>query len=157
MMTMTIIQIAVALAPLILGSATGLATASGVKSAWYASLKKPTWMPPGAAFGPVWTVLYVLMGLAASRIYGKVGFGVSMVLFWVQLALNIAWSFLFFTKKSLRWALVDIVALWIVLAATVASFSRVDPLAAGLMMPYFAWTTFATALTAALYANNLHK
>lgn len=148
------INILVAIAPLLLGAATGLATRSDVDSPWYRSLRKPSWMPPRAAFGPVWTVLYVLMGLAAARVYAKAGPGPAMALFGAQLLLNIAWSFLFFKVKSLAWALADIWALWLVLAATVASFAGIDTVAAVMMLPYLAWTTLATALTWTLYSTN---
>jgi tryptophan-rich sensory protein len=142
------------LLPLLLGSWAGYATRAGGQSAWYLSLRKPSWNPPARVFGPVWTVLYIMMGLA-SWLAWRAGAGfVPMALYAVQLALNIAWSFLFFEARSLRWAALDIGALWVVLIATVAAFFRVDAWAGALMLPYAAWVTFATALTAALNARN---
>lgn len=146
-----------AIAPLLLGAAAGLATRTDIQSPWYQTLRKPAWMPPPAAFGPVWTILYVLMGIAAARVAAattKAGSGVALVLFGAQLVLNIAWSFLFFKAKSLPLALADIVALWFAVAATAAAFARIDAVAGVLMVPYVAWVTLATALTWTIYTTN---
>lgn len=142
--------------PLVLGTAVGLAVRADVQSAWYKSLEKPSWMPPAAAFGPVWTVLYVLMGLAAARVAMRAGPNRSgpLALFAVQLALNLAWSIVFFRWKNIRAALLNIVVLWGVLVTTTAAFASVDALAAGMMVPYVAWVTLATALTAEIWRRN---
>lgn len=140
--------------PLGLGGISGFLTRNETKGAWYASLKKPSWMPPRALFGPVWTVLYILMGIAAWRVWKAGGGEQPMVLYGIQLAMNIAWSFLFFNAKSLKWALFDVVALLGVLVATTTTFYRVDHVAGYLMLPYLAWVAFATALTANLYVSN---
>lgn len=145
--------IAVAI-PLGLGSLAGYMTRDGTTSAWYTSLRKPSWQPPGYLFGPVWTLLYVLMGVASWRVWKAGGGHLALAMYAVQLSLNIAWSFLFFRVHSLKWALLDIGALMGVLIATVSSFSRIDKVAGYLMMPYLAWVTFATALTVRLHALN---
>lgn len=143
--------------PVTLGFATGWSIRDETRGAWYMSLKKPTWQPPAYVFGPVWTVLYVLMGVAAWRVWRAGGRGHPMTLYATQLALNVAWSFLFFKAHNLEWALFDIVALLGVLVATTASFAEVDVVAGRLMVPYLAWVAFATMLTVTLYVKNRAK
>lgn len=143
--------------PVLLGAATGYLTRDDTKGEWYRSLRKPTWQPPSNVFAPVWTVLYVLMGVASWLVWRAGGGDHPMALYAVQLALNIAWSMLFFRAKSLSFALFDIVALWGVLLSTVLAFHKVDPMAGYLMLPYLAWVTFAAVLTATLYAKNPDK
>ena len=140
--------------PVVLGSLAGYLTRGQTRGAWYTSLKKPGWMPPGYLFGPVWTVLYVLMGIAAWRVWRAGGGDQPMLLYASQLALNVAWSFLFFNAHNLQWALFDIVALLGVLTVTAFAFYKVDPVAGYLMVPYVLWVTYATALTANIYMNN---
>lgn len=140
--------------PVGLGALAGFATREGTRSEWYRQLQKPSWQPPGAAFGPVWTVLYVLMGIAFWRVWAAGAPAGPMALYALQLALNFAWSFAFFRAHSLGWALADIVALLVVLMATVVSFYRVDRTAGLMLVPYVAWVAFATALTGNLYVNN---
>lgn len=143
--------------PLGLGAMAGFATREGPRSAWYQSLNKPSWQPPPYLFGPVWSVLYVLMGLASWRVWKSSGRTQPLILYGIQLALNVAWSFLFFNAKNLRWAVVDIVALLGVLVATTVSFYRADHVAGYLMMPYLAWVAFATALTLNVYSKNPNR
>lgn len=140
--------------PVGLGGVAGLMTRGATQSEWYTSLAKPSWQPPGYVFGPVWTVLYVLMGVAFWRVWKAGGGSHPMTLYAVQLGLNIAWSYLFFNAKSLSWALFDIVALLGVLLATVSSFYQVDHTAGYLLLPYLAWVTFAAALTTDIYLKN---
>lgn len=147
--------LAVAL-PVGVGALSGYLTRNQNRSEWYLSLKKPSWNPPGYVFGPVWTTLYILMGVASWLVW-KSKAREPLVLYGVQLALNFAWSLLFFNAQSLSWALIDIVALLGVLAATVASFWRVSHLAGYLMMPYLAWVSFATVLTLNLTMTNPPK
>lgn len=124
---------------------------------WYATLVRPPLNPPSWVFGPVWTTLYILMGVAAFLVWqrrdhpaAKTG----LVLFGVQLALNTLWSWLFFGIHSLGLALVCVVALWLAILGTMERFYRVRPLAAYLLVPYIAWTSFATYLTAAYWYLN---
>jgi translocator protein len=116
---------------------------------WYAQLERPVWTPPDRVFGPVWTLLYALMGGAAWLVWkekGFIGARVALGLFGVQLALNFAWSWLFFGLQSPALALLDIVALWVVIVGTLGAFWRVRPLAGGLLVPYLLWVTLAAAL-----------
>ncbi|HEX6307718.1 MAG TPA: TspO/MBR family protein [Longimicrobiales bacterium] len=116
---------------------------------WYDQLAKPAWTPPGAVFGPVWTVLYALMAVAAWLVWKRrrdapVGFALAM--FALQLVLNAAWSWLFFGLERPDLALVDIAVLWCAILVTTIAFWRVRPVAGGLLLPYIAWVTFAAAL-----------
>lgn len=127
-----------------------LVTAPAV-SGWYASLVKPPWNPPAWIFGPVWTALYILMAIAVWRVSFAAGLRSRPVaLFLIQLALNTAWSFVFFGLRNPVWALVEILALWLALAATVVAFWAVDRAASALLWPYLAWVTFAALLNATL-------
>jgi len=125
--------------------------------AWYVSLDKPSWNPPNAIFAPVWSVLYVLMGVAAWLVWRKVGFsvaGVALVLFIVQLVLNAVWSYLFFGLHRPDLAFVDIVALWAAILVVMILFWRVDWVAGGLMAPYLVWVGFASFLNFAIWRLN---
>ncbi len=114
---------------------------------WYQTLAKPTWNPPAAVFGPVWTTLYICMAVAAWLVWRRGG---PLVHFFVQLALNVAWSWIFFGLHQPAWALAEIVVLWVMIAVTTAVFFRYSKVAAGLLAPYLAWVTFATVLNAAI-------
>ena len=137
------------------GAASGLASPPGD---WYASLAKPSWTPPGWLFGPVWTALYAMMGVAAWRLWrarGRTsGADGALVLFGTQLALNFAWTPVFFGMRAPGAALAVIVVLWALIAATIAASWRVDRAAGVLLVPYLAWVTFATALNAAIWRLN---
>ena len=124
---------------------------------WYAGLEKPSWNPPNWIFGPVWTFLYASMAVAAWLVWRSVGFrGAKIPLTWfaVQLALNAAWSLLFFGLQSPALALVDVVLLLIAIVGCMLSFVRISPLAAVLLSPYLAWTSFAAVLNATLWQLN---
>lgn len=139
-----------------LASAIG-AVASVDASEFYAGLVQPGWAPPASAFGPVWTALYALMGVAAWLVWREGGFrahrGV-LILFLVQLAVNALWSWLFFVWRLGFWSLADIVVLWLLIAATLAGFWRVRPLAGVLLLPYLAWVSFAAVLCHAMWRLN---
>ena len=127
---------------------------------FYASLAKPAWAPPGWLFGPVWTVLYVLMGVAAWLVWRSAGWSgasVALSLFLVQLVCNAAWSWIFFAWRSGALAFADIVLLLVLIVATMLAFARVHGLAALLLLPYLAWVVFATALTFAIWRGNPDK
>jgi tryptophan-rich sensory protein len=121
---------------------------------WYPSIAKPSWTPPSWVFGPVWTLLFILMGIAAWLVWRSGNARGAMILFGAQLLLNLAWSVLFFGARSPGLGLVDIVPLWITIAATIFAFSLRSRVAAFLMVPYLAWVSFATALNAAIYMLN---
>ena len=124
---------------------------------WYRTIKKPSWTPPGWLFGPVWTMLYILMGIAAWMVWKPAGFKNSatpLVLFAIQLALNIAWSWIFFSMHEMGWALIEILALWLAIAATTVAFFRRVPTAGWLLLPYLGWVTFASYLNFTIWRLN---
>jgi tryptophan-rich sensory protein len=132
------------------------ATFQSVKS-WYPTLAKPAWTPPSAVFGPVWTLLYIAMAVAAWRVWrAQTGSAATAVLrsYGAQLFLNALWSVLFFGLRRPDLALIDIAALWIVLVIILARFWRADFVAGLLWAPYVAWVSFASALNAAIWMLN---
>lgn len=137
-------------------AAGGAFTATSIGD-WYMSLKKPAWNPPNWTFGPVWTMLYLSMAVAAWLVWGEAGWpaaGRALGLFALQLVLNVAWSGLFFGLRNPGAALVDIAVLWAGILATLLAFWRVAPTAGLLMAPYLAWVTFASALNFAIWRLN---
>jgi tryptophan-rich sensory protein len=124
---------------------------------FYAALSRPTWAPPASVFGPVWTLLYTLMAVAAWLIWKEKGFSgarVALGLFGVQLVLNALWSWLFFSWKRGLFAEIDVVALAALIALTIIAFWQVRPVAGALLLPYLLWVSYATALTFALVRRN---
>ena len=124
---------------------------------WYASLAKPAWNPPSAVFAPVWTVLYVLMGVAAWLVWKRAGFrgaGVALTLFIVQLVFNALWSYLFFGLHDISAAFVDIVVLWAAILVVTVLFWRKVRTAGILMLPYLVWVGFASVLNFTLWRMN---
>lgn len=133
-------------------------TASAIPG-WYAALAKPAFAPPSWLFGPVWTTLYLLMGVAAWLVWRNKRTAPllrrrALRLFFIQLVLNAVWSPVFFGLHSLGGALVLIVLLWFAVVATIAAFARVSRTAAWLLVPYLAWVTFATYLAYAFWTLN---
>lgn len=125
---------------------------------WYRTLNKPTWNPPNSIFGPVWTTLYLMMAVAAWMVWKNNSWkraALPLVLFSIQLLLNIAWSWIFFAWHQLGWAVVDIFLLWLAIAATILSFSRHSKIAAWLLIPYLAWVTFASLLNLSIWRMNV--
>jgi benzodiazapine receptor len=131
------------------------ATYANVRT-WFPLLNKPAWNPPGWLFGPVWTTLYVLMGVAVWRVWRtRAPAAPALVkIYFVQLAFNALWSVLFFGLKQPVWALADIVVLWSLLVWLQAGLWRVDRPAAALWLPYVLWVSFATALNTAIVRLN---
>lgn len=124
---------------------------------WYTSLVKPTWNPPSWIFGPVWSVLYILMGVAAWLVWRRAGFsgaGPALVLFLAQLILNALWSYLFFGRQRPDLAFFDIVALWSTIVLVTVLFWRVHRGAGMMMVPYVAWVSFASFLNLMLWRLN---
>jgi len=133
------------------------AAASVQAATFYATLAQPSWAPPAAVFGPVWSVLYVLMGIAAWLVWRRGGWAVqrrALTVFVAQLALNALWSWLFFGWHLGAAAMLDIVVLWVLIVVTVAMFWRARPLAGALLLPYLAWVSFASALNYAVWQLN---
>ena len=141
---------------LAVGALGGWVTADSVKT-WYTTINKPSFTPPNWVFGPVWTVLYVLMGIAGWRVWCKARpdqLRVPLALFAVQLALNLAWSVVFFGAHRIGGAVVVIVGLEAAILATMVAFRRIDGLAALLLAPYALWVAFAAALNIAVWRLN---
>jgi len=159
-------DVALGVAPLVAGTVVGLVTNSD-GSRWYRRLAKPSWTPPDAAFGPVWSVLYLLMGVA-SVIVARAGrerdasgedgggqrAGRALGVYAVQLALNLGWSLIFFGARRVKPAGAELAMLWASIVATVAAFTRVRLVAGLLLIPYLAWTSFAALLNAELIRRN---
>ena len=154
------------------GSLGSLVTVPAI-GGWYAALAKPTWTPPGWLFGPVWTALYVAMGVSAWLVWRtgrsarspddvdaspsvarRSSVAAPLVLFAIQLGLNVAWSWVFFGMKSPGLAALEIVALWLAILATTIAFFRRSAPAGWLMIPYLAWVSFAAALNWTIWRMN---
>jgi translocator protein len=138
---------------LVVGALAGLVTAPAVAE-WYPTLNKPSWRPPNWLFGPAWTFLYITMGIAAWLVWKAGNARNALTLWGAQLALNFAWSFLFFGARSPGLGLIDIIAMWLAIAATIFAFAFKSRLAAFLMVPYLCWVSFALALNAAIFMMN---
>lgn len=140
---------------LLTGFLGSLATQSAIET-WYAGIAKPSWTPPNWVFAPVWTTLYIAMGVAVWLVWRKRGAALrtSMSLFFLQLALNLAWSYLFFGMHWPLGGLLDIVALWVAIAMTTRAFRAESVAAAGLMLPYLLWVSYASALNFAIWQMN---
>jgi tryptophan-rich sensory protein len=123
---------------------------------WYVELDKPSWQPPGQVFGPVWGVLYSAQAVAAWLVWKRDGSGSdrALQLYGAQLLLNAGWTLLFFGLHRLSWAVFEIAALWIAIAATMAAFRRHSPVAFWLLVPYLAWVSFAAALSYSIWRRN---
>lgn len=131
--------------------------ASTKAGAFYTQLVRPEWAPPPDLFGPVWTVLYVLMGIAAWLVWRAGGFQAAraaLTLFLVQLSVNALWSWLFFAWHLGALAFAEAILLWVLVAATVAAFWRIRPLAGALLVPYLLWVSFATPLSYSVWQLN---
>ena len=143
------------LAALAAGAVGSWATFPAVR-VWFPLLNKPSWNPPAWLFGPVWTTLYVLMGVAIWRVWRTRAPAAPALVrgYFVQLAFNALWSVLFFGLKQPGWALGEIVLLWGLLVWLQAGLGRIDRLAAALWLPYVLWVSFATVLNAAIVRLN---
>ena len=126
--------------------------------AWYAFLDKPSFSPPSWVFAPVWTTLYLLMGIAAYLVWEKRGENKAakqaLLLFGIQLALNTAWSIAFFGLRSPVLGLAIIALLWAAILGTMRAFSRISKTAGNLFVPYLAWVSFAALLNASIWMLN---
>jgi translocator protein len=139
--------------PLIVGGIAGIAP-SGSDNEWYAALDKPVFNPPDWVFGPVWTILYILMGISLYLIWKSPASPMrklALIIFGIQLVLNFAWSFIFFYFQQPGFALIEIVILWFSILAMIIVFHKINRVAAYLQIPYLLWVTFATLLNASIW------
>ena len=118
---------------------------------WFATLTKPSFSPPNYLFGPVWIILYTLMGISLYLVWGKKK---AVSLFLIQLAVNAGWSIVFFGFKNIGLALVVILVLWVLIVKTIWQFFRINKTASYLLIPYLIWVSFATVLNFSLYLLN---
>jgi len=118
---------------------------------WYQTLNKPFFSPPNFVFGPVWTILYILMGCSLYLVWTK---RKVPTVFWVQLFLNFIWSIIFFGMKNPMLAFIDIIVLWVAIILTIKAFSKINKLAGQLLLPYLLWVSFATILNLSLVILN---
>ena len=142
--------------PLAVGSIAGIFTAKAV-SEWYALLNKPSFSPPNWIFGPVWTILYILLGISFFLIWTRCAskeLNLAISVFFLQLLLNFGWSFFFFYFKMIGFALIEIFSLWICILVMLFLFYKIKPLAAYINIPYLLWVSFATVLNAGYYFLN---
>jgi translocator protein len=132
------------------------AIASINAQAFYAQLVKPAWAPPAGVFGPVWSVLYLLMGVSAWLVWRSRPSRLAFILFFAQLAANALWSWLFFAWHRGALASVEVLVLLVLIAATIRAFWPISRIAAGLLLPYVLWVAFASALTWSVWQANPH-
>ncbi|MDZ4807048.1 MAG: TspO/MBR family protein [Bacteroidota bacterium] len=143
--------------PVAVGAVSGFFTSSEIPG-WYQTINKPTWNPPSWLFGPVWTTLYILMGIAlflvwksdASQSVKKT----AIILFAAQLVLNFFWSFIFFNQHQIGWAVVEIITMWVFILLTIFAFAPISKIAAWLLVPYISWVSFATILNYTIWKLN---
>jgi len=142
--------------PLSLGAIAGMFTSQSVPE-WYATLNRPSFNPPNWIFGPVWTTLYILMGISFFLIWKQEASkdrNRAILIFLLQLLLNFAWSFIFFYFNMIGLALVEIILLWISIVMMLIVFYKIKPTASYINILYLLWVTFATVLNASYYFLN---
>ena len=141
--------------PMLVGGISGVATVAGIKD-WYVHLNKPFFNPPNYLFGPVWSILYLLMGVSLFMILQSKSINKkkAISIFFVQLFLNFWWSFLFFKFQLLGISLIEIVLMWLSILWMIIEFKKINKTAAYLQIPYLAWVTFASLLNLAIWYLN---
>jgi len=150
-------SIAVLMGSIVLVALTALTGGIFRPDGWYRSLAKPAWTPPDKVFPVAWAVLYLLMAIAAWRVFmgdDSTARDAGLVLYVLQLLFNAAWSWLFFGRRRIVAGLVDILLLWMVLSLTIVLFAQVSLLAAALLIPYWFWVAFAALLNARIWKLN---
>jgi benzodiazapine receptor len=138
-----------------IGYFSGIVTRSSIET-WYPNLIKPSFNPPNWIFAPVWSMLYIMMGVAAGLVWDRINFEKEMVkkalvLFAIQLGLNALWSYLFFGLMNPMLALLEIVVLWLMIYETYIQFAKINKIAGYLLIPYLAWVSFAAVLNASIW------
>lgn len=145
------------LIPVLVGAISGFFTSSGVNG-WYALANKPWFNPPNWIFAPVWTTLYILMGIALFSVWrsdaDKTIKLTAIILFTVQLTLNFFWSIIFFKLQQPGWAFAEIIVMWLMIVLTIFWFGKISATAAWLLVPYICWVSFASVLNYSIWRLN---
>ena len=143
--------------PLLIGFTSSYFTVTSVGS-WYKTIQVPSWNPQNWVFGPVWTTLYILMGISLFLVWkSEVNAHVkktAIILFAVQLALNFFWSFIFFNQHQIGWAFAEIMLLWLMILLTIFSFAKISNVSAWFLVPYISWVSFAAILNYTIWRLN---
>jgi benzodiazapine receptor len=142
--------------PLGLGTIAGIYTAQAIPE-WYPTLNRPSFNPPNWIFGPVWTTLYLLMGISLFLIWKQEvskARNLAILIFMLQLLLNFGWSFIFFYFNMIGFAFIEIILLWISIVIMLVLFHKIKPMASYINIPYLLWVTFATVLNGSYYFLN---
>ena len=126
---------------------------------WYQTINKPAWNPPSYVFAPVWTTLYVMIGIALFLVWKNEKNGGTLkrkaiILFGLQMLLNFLWSFIFFNQHQIGWAFAEILLLWFFIVLTIFAFARISTIAAWLLVPYISWVSFAGILNFTIWQMN---
>ena len=140
---------------LVIGYFSGIVTRSAITD-WYPTLIKPSFNPPNWIFAPVWSALYIMMGVAAGLVWNKIEFQKeavkkALIFFAIQLGLNALWSYLFFGLHNPMLAGLEIIVLWLMIYETYVQFSKINKIAGYLFLPYIAWVSFAAVLNASIW------
>ena len=141
---------------LFIGAISGIATASGINN-WYVTLNKPVFNPPNYLFGPVWTVLYILMGVSFYLILQSKNSILkkrAIMIFFIQLFLNFCWSFLFFKFQLVGIAFIEIIFIWVSIIIMIVAFYKINKIASCLQIPYLLWVSFASVLNGSIWILN---
>ncbi len=139
------------------GAIAGYITAGESSGEWFKALNKPSFQPPSWLFGPVWTFLYIMMGIALWKVWNTANSrerNMAITIFFAQLLFNFIWSIIFFSWHSVGLALIDILILWVLILSTIFSFARVSKTSAWLLVPYIVWVSFATILNYTIWKMN---
>lgn len=139
--------------PLSIGAFAGMFTSEAIPG-WYATLNRPSFNPPNWIFGPVWTTLYILMGISFYMIWKQEKSkerDLALLFFFIQLALNFAWSFIFFYFNKIGFAFAEIVLLWLSIVLMMIRFYKIKPITAYINIPYLLWVSFASMLNLSYY------
>jgi tryptophan-rich sensory protein len=164
MKSWSLVKLTSAIIICLVAGAVGSAFTADAIPVWYAALNKPSWTPPNWTFAPIWTTLYILMGISLYLIFEKRAkirgaavkrYNKAVNIFWIQLGLNALWSILFFGLRSPLLGLLGIAALWIAILFTIISFRKISKKAAYLLLPYIVWVTIAAMLNLAVVLMNL--
>lgn len=156
-MTEKIKKILILFSPIVLGFISGIFTSKSIET-WYKFLNKPSWNPPNWLFGPVWSILYLLMGYAAYIVYTKSGLDKErktfLWIFYIQLFFNLLWSPIFFNLQHVQFALIWIIALWFLIVLMLYKVNSISKTAFYILIPYLLWVSFATFLNFTIWRLN---